>query len=362
MPPSIDPLLTAFWKTLTEEVGGKFLSGPDARRDAEDLSHQLTEGRGHLKPNYLNSPQRLGAYAAAYMPMNFQKTLLLLRAHKPIMGPAWLDFGCGPGTAILAALAYAAETKQPMPREIHLVESQTAPRTLAMRMVRTYARHLNLMLPTVREWQRIPTRPPGGLSIAFAASVLNELPDGRPLERLWSDVSGTFLIIEPGHRVSSQKLIRLRERLRQEKAYILGPCTHEGHCPLLRTKHWCHFSEPVEDEQLINMNQTLFGDNRPWLKFSYLFLSRTPQPPRDQQYRAIGDLHLSGPGMVAIDLCAPDNKKPIKFPRTAPPELLDALVRGSLVTLSAHKVDSVNEVSHLNYPDAPAWQRKNHRT
>jgi ribosomal protein RSM22 (predicted rRNA methylase) len=166
--------------------------------------------------------------------------------------------------------------------------------------------------------------------------------------------------MEPGHRVSSQKLIRLRERLRQEKAYILGPCTHEGTCPLLRTKHWCHFSEPVEDENLIQMNRALFGDNRPWLKFSYVFVSRTPKEHAPNAYRAIGDLHLSGPGMVAIDLCTPEAKKPLKIPRTTPEDLLNALVRGSLVTVSSHKTDAVEEVVHLNY-DAPAWQRKTRR-
>jgi ribosomal protein RSM22 (predicted rRNA methylase) len=240
------------------------------------------------------------------------------------------------------------------------VESQTPVRALALRMIQTYCRRLDIPCPPLREWQRMPTAPVGGYSLAIAANVLNELPDGRPLERLWAEVSGTFLILEPGHRVSSQKLIRLRERLREEKAHILGPCAHEERCPLVRTKHWCHFSEPVGDEQLIKMNRALFGDNRPWLKFSYLFLSREAQGARAQQHRAIGDLHLSGPGMVAIDLCAPDDKKPLRLPRTAPADLLESLVRGSLVTLSPYKADSINEVQHLN-SDEPAWQRKNHR-
>jgi ribosomal protein RSM22 (predicted rRNA methylase) len=180
----------------------------------------------------------------------------------------------------------------------------------------------------------------------FCANVLNELPplsnERETLLKLWDNTSNAFLIVEPSHRVSSQRLIRFRKRMlddAQKTCEIIGPCLHHLACPLYRTKNWCHFSKKIEDDFFINFSRKIFKTSRDWLKYSYLFFRRLKTERSydwdEISYRAIGDLHLvSNPKKaVAIDLCKPNEKKVYLESRSKYNELKSKWYRGAVIKI-----------------------------
>jgi SAM-dependent methyltransferase len=358
----------AVWELIKEELGAGFAEDRQLQADIRRLSLAFTEGRGELEADYLENKRQSRAYLAYFLPLNFEKVRTLFEAHSsfwpetlPARPQRWLDLGCGPGTATLAALLayrtrYRKTTEMPAV-QIDLVDSQESALEMAETLVRDFAtkQGLNVSTRRYRSWSEVlKNQADASYDLALAANVLNELPaesgaEGRELLLdIWDRTTGAFLVLEPGHRVSSQRLIRFRERLlKAGKMRILGPCSHVEKCPLHRSKHWCHFSEPNIDGQLIDLNLRVFKNPRAWLKFSYVFFKREEPSPRDPRlFRAIGDLHLSQ-GKLAIDLCQPEFKKSLKLPRNLPPDLRTTLVRGALVQLSedGYEVESAVPLS-----------------
>ncbi len=257
------------------------------------------------------------------------------------LGYEWVDYGCGPGTATLAALEHHAKGIKDRNKavDILLIDHDSPGLVLAERLVSAYAKALNIPV-FIKSVNSIPRTLPSN-SALFVGNILNEMKDSKPIESLWSKAQGLLIALEPSHRVASQKLIRFRDRLLNQDPLcaIVGPCTHSGACPLHRTKHWCHFSETHNDERLRRMNLTLFQNPRLWLKYSYIVFKRLTEARVDawknSTFRAIGDLRLSGPGYVAIDLCKPEEKQVLRIKRIHAEEAEDAgVMRGALIKLS----------------------------
>ncbi len=406
------------WETLAEDLGPGFAESPELHRAVLKLSAAFTEGREALEPAYFSDPALRRAYLAYFLPLGFAKVQTLLLAHKGWLPPRTrehldqrpmkraekptempenkpepsefriLDFGCRPATAALAALDTLKRVLKPAnaPRVIvDLVDTQPAALELARRLVTRFAKKLDLKA-SVQTFTEMPQA--SRYDLVMAVNVLNELPPeegvrGREtLIRLWEQtggfdsmsrpVGGAMLIVEPSHRVASQRMVRFRERLLKfhlsggavpRGVRILGPCMHLGACPVNRTKNWCHFSEPALDSRLQDLSTRIFKDPRKWLKFSYLFFKRenvataTGEPPQKSEewdrltYRAIGDLHPIGGAMperrlshghraghrahtLAIDLCRPKDKFMLTLPSGGfPLALRETLVRGAVVTI-----------------------------
>ena len=363
--------INRLWRLLESELGTDFEGDPEIQKNVRALSKSFTEGRSHLSAHYLSDRWARQAYLAYFVPLNFHKTLLLLRAHGVKLGLTWCDFGSGPATSTLAALAWLSESGQYNGEEIviTLVDLRAEALQLAERLVRNYASDLKIKVKVrgVKFLKEGRAEPP--FDFSMASNVLNELSSTEPLSSLWAQTRGSFFILEPSHRVSSQKLIRFRWRLLTDdkspvesaaepvgltdtplpskttgrSIEVIGPCFHSEQCPLFRSKHWCHFSERVIDPQMIILNESIFRDPRAWLKFSYLLVGRPgsalePPPKGIVRYRAIGDLHPSGPGRVAIDLCQPNEKLPLRLSSKTPRALTHKLVRGAEVCLKKEKI------------------------
>lgn len=344
------------WDLIEQNLGNDFAADKKLQAAVRQMSEAFTEDRSRLPADYLRADRFERAYLAYYLPLNFSKVFAVLSSHKGVW-PAelptdrplrWIDFGSGPGTAALAALAayrhrYKKVEKLP-PVQIHLVDTQSDALKLAQKLIPKFAEILGGLEVEVRLEKTIPNFKEPFYDLALAANVLNELPPEEgpnareTLLKLWDVSAGVFLVLEPGHRVSSQRLVRFRERLfktHRSETRVLGPCPHLDRCPVYRTKHWCHFSEPVTDQRLIALNLRLFQNPRSWLKFSYLLVSRgEPVEWVPGKYRAIGDLHPSGPEAFAIDLCQPNEKHVLKTSRRIPAELRSQLVRGATVEVS----------------------------
>ncbi|MEW6055651.1 MAG: small ribosomal subunit Rsm22 family protein [Bdellovibrionota bacterium] len=348
-----------FWKLLDQHLGAEFQNDPTLRRGVLELSRQFTAARDELDLEYLNRPDSRRAYLAYYLPLNFEKVRALLTTHlkgiwptPPTKSQHWLDLGCGPATASLAALATLRERykKEKLPAvHIDLVDTQPEALKMARKLIADFAKAVEVQVTTkefatLKEALDVGAEEQRPYDLAMAANVLNELPalagdpETDPLLQLWPKTNLLFLL-EPGHRVSSQRLIRFRERLLsnfKDEITILGPCPHIEKCPLYRSKHWCHFSEPVSDGRLTDLNMRFFKDPRNWLKFSYVFLRKEKPKAYDPSvFRAIGDLHPSGPRTLAIDLCQPKEKFVLRLPGNLPPDLRKKLVRGSSVKLDS---------------------------
>lgn len=345
------------WDTLEDELGAKFAYDKQLQSDIRRLSRGFTEERGELDIKYLSDVRLRSAYLAYYVPLNFHKVRVIIEAHSRQLWPSvpeteqrWVDFGCGPAaTGTLAALAVLkTRAKNKLPKiTIDLVDNQHQALDLAEGIVIDFAERLGIEV-SVNVSEKTPKK---SYDLAIAANVLNELPpeDGSKardmLLDLWDKTEGTLVVLEPGHRVSSQRLVRFRERLLKETpkgetnaAEVLGPCAHAETCPVYRTKNWCHFSEPGNDDRLREFNLAVFQNPRGWLKFSYFIVKRGKSTVWDKKtFRAIGDLHMSQ-GRTAIDLCKPNTKYQLRLPMHIPTALGQDLVRGAMVTLEGETV------------------------
>lgn len=361
------------WETLSDKLGANFAEDVDLQADIRRLSQAFTEARDELPTDYLESERARDAYLAYYLPLNFEKVRTLLGAHAKELWPElpknelrWVDFGCGPGTATLAALgAFKLRFKEDkLPAiNVQLVDHQESARKLAAELVRDFAKKAGMTVK-IESHNELPES--ARYDLALAANVLNELPaaedvaqgeEGREiLMKLWDQTEGAFLVLEPGHRVSSQRLVRFRERVLKgdrAKTAIIGPCPHVEKCPVYRTKDWCHFSEPVTDGRLIDLNLRIFRDKRSWLKFSYVLFQRgEPQVFDKRTFRAIGDVHISK-GRDAIDLCQPNEKFVLYVPHNLPPLLKDNLVRGASVRVGEDRHLTARALTKRKAPEKP---------
>lgn len=351
-----------FWDLLDETLGENFAEDHELQDTIRQLSAAFTEDRAALPRDYLEDPELQAAYLAYFVPLNFEKVYLLLSSMAGVWPKEldltrpqlWLDFGSGPGTATLAALAafknrYKKLEKLP---QIHvlLVDTQTGALNLADNLVRGFAAKLGLEVETelLTELPMADTGRVATYDLSLAANVLNELPAEASAEarellmQVWDATSGACLVLEPSHRVASSRLVRFRERLLKDSrdvVTVLGPCKHAEKCPVHRTKDWCHFSEPTREGRLIDLNLRVFKNPRNWLKFSYLLVRRGEAMPAwdGKTFRAVGDLHEAGTKQLAIDLCKPGEKFELRVPKNLPPELRGDLVRGATVTIGENR-------------------------
>lgn len=369
------------WEILASELGAKYWRSKPLVKNIHAISENFTSKRDQFARDYLSKEDELKAYVAYFLPLNFLKVQTLLKAHEP----AWLssklltsnpvrilDFGCGPGTATLAFLhaisEYSLLSHHESSIEIHLLEKQKSALSMAERLVARFAKAVGLKIKIIKHLKLDEVDKNISFDFVIAANVFNEMetPDKErePALKIFDHVSGFFLILEPSHRVPSQKLIRMRARLINEfksGIEIIGPCLHSGVCPLYRhEKNWCHFSQRSSDPHLKTLNTEIFNDERGFLKFSYLFLKRKDEGSPLKQapanhFRAIGDLHLvSNPEKAsAVDLCVPKEKRMLKLPREDFAKLSGKLYRGAVVELKLglDETDGIKRIFSFNEYD-----------
>src|SRR5581483_9168686 len=89
-----------------EERGGSLAETAEGVIELSAMFNGITPHR----PGYLANPKLRRAYVNYYFPVNAEKVLRILRemdAYAPRRSaPRVLDYGCGPGTAAIAALVH----------------------------------------------------------------------------------------------------------------------------------------------------------------------------------------------------------------------------------------------------------------
>jgi SAM-dependent methyltransferase len=146
-----------------------------------------------------------------------------------------VDWGCGTGIASRKFLEY-------FPGASRLYLCDRSPLAMEFAAKRS----------SVPVWKE--SSPPGAADVLLISHALTEQPEGFALPCEAQSV----IVVEPGTHEASQKLIALRERVRERYA-VIAPCTHSAACGLQGSRHWCHHFAPVPNEVFRSADWARFG-------------------------------------------------------------------------------------------------------
>ena len=238
----------------------------------KNISDEYLKSAGSIRGDLLQSRQLRKAYISYYLPVNLVKihpVLDELFSHPDIKGFATpdvsiLDLGCGPGTFLLGVLEYLAGHHNLFSRDMQTIElwgiDQVDENTAAAKEL--ISRYLAAQkYPSSSTWKfqfragsitsadfPHPLLPKDRhYDLMIAGNVFTEIDPGSfpelapVLENLLSP-HGTLILIDPGTRASSRRLIELRDVLLEHTALNLyAPCLERGLCPSLdNPRDWCH--------------------------------------------------------------------------------------------------------------------------
>lgn len=303
--------------------------------DAEE-ERQMIEGESE-KPGYtirkpawtgrVASPPEALAYLSTRSLLNFSINLRVLRdvavaARSPLFASSearprsFLDVGCGPGSALLAA-----HTLWPDIPRLDGVDHSQAMRDLTKHVVETGGKdqdgrgdrlvlHRHLP-PLLAQSGRSQLR----FDVVFASWTLSELPSdaSRALATsiMWELVAenGGFLVVVEDGSPEGSRLVRSVRKLvleggdpgtqagttgPQARARTVGPCQHDRPCPLPR-EEWCRFSQRIPIGRL-HRRIGKPGSGYKDVAFSYTILKKLPGTGEDgegdKEGRKWGDARL----------------------------------------------------------------------
>jgi ribosomal protein RSM22 (predicted rRNA methylase) len=282
----------------------------------KDLSSRYVAQSGAARVSELHA----AAYALYFLPINFAKLCFLLRRSllTPDQAPSKpltiLDFGCGPGTGALAALATLA-----YPLDITVLDKEDAMRDLALKLVSAYGAKLSQpeanRLAALKATSTLDTN--SSYDLIIAANVFNELEPGaadstvRALAKNLTE-TGTLLLLEPALPAPTRALMKMRNSLLASFPMLspVFPCTHRAPCPMLKAtkEDWCHGTlegagKDFEDFKLVTQLDELLGFNKHRVKYSASILKKGSTTPKG--YRVITDAEKTHRG-TEIALCGED--------------------------------------------------------
>lgn len=313
-------------------------------RAVAELSERFTSDREALPAGYLSQPKYRAAYLLYFLPTGVATIADLVQRSKAVLPDRpirLLDVGAGPLTA---SLAVALTTEQPL--EVVAVDRSAA--TMADGVALLRALRPDVEVRTVvgnlrhgRDVQAVG----GPFDLIVAGNVLNEWTVGGPKtqsagafmthlieQRLAAE--GAVVLVEPGTRDGSRRLIELREEVREAlpELAVLSPCLGGYDCPLARdSRDWCHGEVPWQRPAIVEALDGAMGHARTLLKSSHLVLADRPQPSRRAHtWRVIGGLMRAGETERRY-LCGPEGRVVLTAP-TLPTGLARAF-RGELLEI-----------------------------
>lgn len=251
----------------------------------------------------IDSDAAILSYALARMPATFAATgaaLARLGDHAPDFAPkSALDIGCGPGTALIAALEAF-----PGLETVTGVDHNAPFLAFARRMIDAtgHAAGRTVTLTggdLAKPWQADPA------DLVLSSYALVELAEAAALTAIrhaWALTRGALVLIEPGSRAGFSRIRTARAALLAEGARLLAPCPHHAPCPMVEPD-WCHFSIRLarsREHRLIKGGDAPFEDE----KFSYLIAARTA-PAVPAADRIIAPPRRSKPALD-LTLCTGD--------------------------------------------------------
>lgn len=210
------------------------------------------------------SKEDVDAYLVGRLPLTYAVCAHLLEMISSYFSSSIsvIDYGSGPGTAILAIhsafsdkdVTYVGvEEKQAMIDAASFISSK-------LNMHASFVKH------------DVCYKPSSSFDLAIVSYVLNELSDQKDFFHHILFHHDSILVIEPGTPDGTKRILELRDMAIEAGMHIVMPCPHEMECPLKEPK-WCHFFKRVERSKIL---KTIKGGTLGYEdeKFMYLFLSK----------------------------------------------------------------------------------------
>lgn len=280
-------------------------------RDIRELSQALTSHRFELKYHYWSKPGWISAYLYYFLPWNLVRLCSLFvnfpfpdPVNRGNRSPLLLDAGSGPLTLPIA-LWLTHPSWRSLPISVFALDSAKQPLEIGARVFRALAEKtcqpswnvtvkagslhkLDAMVAADFAQSNYPW-------LITAANTLNELninarasDDASSEESLlmaWEPLWQTgapLLFIEPGTRMGSTAIMRMREAALANGLRAISPCAHNNPCPMLTngpsslSQKWCHFLFSAQEapEWLKRLSREA-GLYKTSLSLSLLFISQT---------------------------------------------------------------------------------------
>lgn len=340
MAPQVDSSIIEYLDTtlvralLSADAQRQFSQGNIADRELAPyvkVIQELSKGYTEDAPPHIRTPEQATAYALYYLPLNFIKVCHLLRQIPGPLPPklSVLDFGCGPGTASLAALSL-------LPCEISLTavdrsdSMRSLGRTLCQALVSSAGSPSSPIKGALTSAHFLPSHPssPPLFDLILAANVLNELSDTeaiRTAQSLLARLSphGYLILLEPALKASTHLVMRVRDALLNKSPTLvpLFPCTRRDPCPMLRTRphDWCHGSlegmgRDFHSSQLVQHLDRLSGFNKHRIKYSGFVFQQNGR--LTEGIRVLRDATVRGK-LVQLEVCGTNSFEAIEVKKSS---------------------------------------------
>lgn len=255
----------------------------------EDYQSLQSGYRARSLQGYHNN-QHVQAYVFSRLPATYAVAYKLINQylkHLPIKSV--IDWGCGVGSASLALADVMDDLV-----DYHLVESNQFALDLAGEFMKLMHSDKHQLHTSMAEQK---------VDLAVMSYSLNELRNNwqEVVAKLW-DKAKYFLIIEPGTHAIFQNLLRVRDYLIDNGAYVIAPCFHQKICPLSNTNDWCHFSERLDRAKSLRFLKQAdrgFEDEA----YSYLLLGKEPISENTTNSSRIIAKPIQHGGHVQLKVC-----------------------------------------------------------
>lgn len=139
------------------------------------------------------------------------------------------------------------------------------------------------------------------VSCSYAFSEISVKAQEIFLERAWKKTRDLFILIEPGTPLGFSNILRARRFLKEKGGHILAPCTHQGRCPLEKTKDWCHFRVRLSRTYVHRKLKSAFLDYEDE-KYAYLIMQKV-LPKDDFRKGRVLKNPLQRSGHILLDIC-----------------------------------------------------------
>ncbi|MGW5747922.1 small ribosomal subunit Rsm22 family protein [Amycolatopsis sp. NPDC003861] len=292
---------------LSSALDDELARHPVARltQSVDRLSARYRQGDAATSP-ILSSEADVAAYAGYRMPATYAAVHAVL-AEAALRAPGFeprtqIDVGGGTGAAV-----WAAADVWPSLAECSVLEQVAGAIGLGKRLASGSSRG------AVRntEWRRgfvDPASPAPDADLVTLSYVLGELPDATRTDvvRWLAAEATTVALIEPGTPAGYERIRAARAELIELGLHVVAPCPHDGACPIVPGRDWCHFAARLPRSGLhrrLKAGTLGFEDE----KFSYVVASRLRPEPPDARIIRHPKKHK---GWVALDLCTADGLKP----------------------------------------------------
>lgn len=298
---------------LPESARKQYSLGKVGKKELESIVEQLAA----MSIEYLDQKcvklnrKQLEAYSLYYLPINFAKLAFLFQQELDFRNASSLkilDYGCGPGTAALAAASIFSSQL-----EISLFDASMECGSLAQKLVQIY--RPSIETKTIHSTDKLEDN---YFDLVVAANVLTELSGEvrqQTIERLLKLVSknGYIVLLEPALKDCTQHLMIDRDRIlaNHQNFRVQFPCFTEDACPLLSldSEDWCHGQLPNNSWQrppLLTQLDELLVFNKHRVKYSAFIFQRSQRisSSRSRVVRPLGKQHAallcSAKGLVRI--------------------------------------------------------------